>query len=264
LQLYIGCSGWSYDSWLGHFYRNDLESNRWLEFYAKVFDYVEIDSSFYHIPNQFIVNRWAKTTPEIFRFTAKFPQIITHKKRLDDIEGDLDYFYKTMAPLAGKIICLLLQLPPSMTMREGLKKLEKMSFDSRFRYALEARHKTWFDDAAYSFLSDNNICLVWSQLAKLQTPAIITTDFIYLRLIGDRSIDEKNFGKIQIDRTKEMEYWSSMVNKLATNKKLEISVVAANNHYAGFGPATANEFKRLVGLPQVQYEEKKQTTLSDF
>jgi uncharacterized protein YecE (DUF72 family) len=98
-----------------------------------------------------MVKRWAKVTPENFRFTAKFPQEITHKKRLDDIEGDLDYFYKAMAPLASKLVCLLLQLPPSMTMKEGLKKLQKLPLDKRFRYAVEARHKSWFDDEVYSF-----------------------------------------------------------------------------------------------------------------
>jgi uncharacterized protein YecE (DUF72 family) len=99
---------------------------------------------------------------------------------------------------------------------------------------------------------------------ELQTPPVVTTDFIYLRFIGDRSIDEKDFGKIQIDRTREMEYWAGEVKKLSKNKKLKIGVVAANNHYAGFGPGTANTFRKMVGLPGVQYEERKQTTLSDF
>jgi uncharacterized protein YecE (DUF72 family) len=264
MYQYVGCSGWSYDSWLSHFYPAGLKSKQWLEYYSKVFDYVEIDSSFYRVPNQFMVKRWAKVTPENFRFTAKFPQEITHKKRLYDIEGDLDYFYEAMAPLASKLVCLLLQLPPSMTMKEGLKKLQKLPLDKRFRYAVEARHKSWFDDEVYSSFKENDICLAWSQLVELQTPPVDTTDFIYLRFIGDRSIDENDFGKIQIDRTREMEYWASVVKKLSNNKKLKIGVVAANNHYAGFGPGTANTFRKMVGLPAVQYEERNQTTLSDF
>jgi uncharacterized protein YecE (DUF72 family) len=169
-----------------------------------------------------------------------------------------------MAPLASKLVCLLLQLPPSMTMKEGLKKLQKLPLDKRFRYAVEARHKSWFDDEVYSSFKENDICLAWSQLVELQTPPVVTTDFIYLRFIGDRSIDENDFGKIQIDRTREMEYWASVVKKLSNNKKLKIGVVAANNHYAGFGPSTANTFRKMVGLPAVQYEERNQTTLSDF
>jgi uncharacterized protein YecE (DUF72 family) len=263
LQLYIGCSGWSYSAWLGHFYPKGLEGAKYLEYYSQVFNYVEIDSSFYRAPNQLTVSRWARVTPNAFKFTAKFPKSITHDKRLGQgIESDLDYFYKAMTPLADKLGCLLLQLPPSMTMKEGLKKLQTLPMDKRFRYAVEARHKSWFDDEVYSFLKKNEICLIWSQIPEIQTPPIVTTDFIYLRFIGDRSIDEKDFGIIQKDRIKEMEYWASVVKKAQKDSKsLRRGIVAANNHYAGFGPATANSFRRIVGLKEVQWEEMKQKRL---
>jgi uncharacterized protein YecE (DUF72 family) len=148
-----------------------------------------------------------------------------------------------------------------MTTKEGLKKLQTLPLDKRFRYAVEARHKTWFDDEVYSFLKKNEICLAWSQIAEIQTPPIVTTDFIYLRFIGDRSIDEKDFGIIQKDRIKEMEYWASVVKKAQKDKSLRRGIVAANNHYAGFGPATANSFRRIVGLKEVQWEEMKQKRL---
>jgi uncharacterized protein YecE (DUF72 family) len=261
LQLYVGCSGWSYTAWLGHFYPSSLENKNWLEYYGKVFDYVEIDSSYYRIPNEFIVSRWAKNTPDNFRFTAKFPKAVTHDKRLDDVASDLDYFYKAMAPLAKKLVCLLIQLPPKMTLKESMKKLKALPLDNRFRYAVEARDETWFDEELYSFLKENKICLAWSQRAELQTPAVVTTDFVYLRLIGDRSIDEKDFGKIQINRVIEMEHWASEIKKLQNNMKLKIGVVAANNHYAGFGPGTSNIFRKMLGLPEGVYEEMKQATL---
>jgi uncharacterized protein YecE (DUF72 family) len=79
---------------------------------------------------------------------------------------------------------------------------------------VEARHNSWFDEEAYSFFRENDICIAWSQLAEMQTPPIVTTDFIYLRFIGDRSIDEKDFGTIQKDSIKELEYWASVVKKL--------------------------------------------------
>ena len=80
---------------------------------------------------------------------------------------------------------------------EGLRNLLPL-LDDRFRYAVEIRHQSWFQDLAYNFFADNDLCLVWSQLAKIRTPPIVTTDFLYVRFIGDRSIDEKDFGKIQI------------------------------------------------------------------
>jgi uncharacterized protein YecE (DUF72 family) len=87
LQLNVGCSGWSYDAWINHFYPKRYESKRFLEYYSRVFDYVEIDSTFYSIPKRSMVQRWAAVTPEHFRFTAKFPQVVTHDTRLG---GGLD------------------------------------------------------------------------------------------------------------------------------------------------------------------------------
>src|SRR6185503_3966976 len=129
---------------------------------------------------------------------------------------------------------------------EGLKKLQNIPFDKRFRYAIEARHKSWFDDEVYSFLKKSDICLAWSQLAEIQTPPVVTTDFIYLRFIGDRSIPEEEFGKIQKDRTEEMKSCAGIINKAAKRKKLKNGFVAANNHYAGFGPSTANMFRVMT------------------
>ncbi|TLY01638.1 MAG: DUF72 domain-containing protein [Thaumarchaeota archaeon] len=219
MHLSVGCSGWSYSTWIGHFYPKGLESKNYLEYYSKVFDYVEIESSFYRIPNTLTTTRWSEITPRNFRFTAKFPKRITHIKRLDQVESDMEYFHKALTPLASKLGCLLIQLPPSMTMKEGLKKIQKLPFDKRFRYAIEARHKSWFDDEVYSFLRKNDICLAWSELEDIH------------------------------------------INKLSKDKKLKNGFAPASNHYAGFAPATANMFMKLVGLKPVIWEEMKQSTL---
>jgi uncharacterized protein YecE (DUF72 family) len=261
LQLYIGCSGWSYDAWLGHFYPANLDRKEFLKYYSQVFDFVEIDSSFYRAPNLFMTKRWASLTPDDFRFTAKFPRSVTHEKRLAEPEKELHYFFDVMRPLRNKLLALLLQLPPSLTAKEGLKKLEVLihMLDPAFRYAIEVRHKSWFDRSVYKLLSDNNICLAWSQLDTIQTPPELTSDFVYLRFIGDRSIDEKNFGRVQKDRLKELRLWSHSVSRL--KDKAKYAVVAANNHYAGFGPATANSFRKMVGLKEAVWEEMKQDRL---
>src|SRR5688572_28265333 len=107
-----------------------------------------------------------------------------------------------MKPFQSKLLCLLIQLPASLTRSEGLPKLERLAplLWKKYRYAIEVRHSSWFDRDVYKLLSKYNICLAWSQLDAIQTPPELTTDFFYLRLIGDRSIDEKDFGKIQKDR----------------------------------------------------------------
>jgi len=148
LQYYVGCSGWSYSSWQGPFYPSNIENSGWLKYYSRVFDYVEIDSSFYNIPHIITVNNWANRTPQNFKFTAKFPRIITHEKRLKDVDKELDQFFESIGPISRKTLALLIQLPPSMQIFEGLESLRELvrELDTRFRYAVEVRHPSWFQD----------------------------------------------------------------------------------------------------------------------
>jgi uncharacterized protein YecE (DUF72 family) len=264
LQYHIGCSGWSYSAWLGPFYPSKLENSDWLRYYSQVFDYVEIDSSFYRMPSKFMVKNWAKKTPDNFRFTAKFPKVITHDKHLVDVNEEVYTYLSNMEPLQEKTIALLIQLPPSMQIMPGLQGLKDLVriLDGRFRYAVEVRHPSWFQDLAYNFFANNDICMVWSQLARMSTPPIVTSDFLYVRFIGDRSINEKDFGKIQKDRIIEMKQWADEIKQVESgkergrNKEVNLAMIAANNHYAGFGPGTANLFRKMVGLPELSWEDQ--------
>jgi uncharacterized protein YecE (DUF72 family) len=266
LQYYIGCSGWSYTSWKGPFYPSNLENSDWLRFYSQVFDYVEINSSFYRIPSPFIVKNWVKKTPENFRFSAKFPKVITHDKFLVDVEDEVEQFLENIKPLEEKTLALLIQLPPSMEIMPGLESLRNLLplLDHRFRHAVEVRHHSWFQDLAYNFFADNDICLVWSQLARLSTPPIVTTDFLYVRFIGDRSISEKDFGMIQRDRVSEMNNWANEIKNVEGGKErgrsseeVSAAMIAANNHYAGFGPGTVNIFRNMVGQSELSWQDQE-------
>jgi uncharacterized protein YecE (DUF72 family) len=219
-----------------------------------------------------MINNWAKRTPKNFKFTAKFPRSITHEKRLKHVDKEMEQFFEAIGPL-------LIHLRPSLQIHEGLQSLRElvMELDTRFRYAVEVRHSSWFQDLAYNFFANNDTCMVWNQLAELQTPPILTTDFLYLRFIGDRSIQEKDFGKIQIDKVLEMQKWAENI-KTVQDERIKLAIVAANNHYAGFGPGTANMFRNMLGLPEAKWEDRgieeeqkpqddldvKQCTLSDF
>lgn len=98
LQYYVGCSGWSYTSWQGQFYPSSIDNSGWLKYYSLVFDSVEIDSSFYRTPTSFTVKNWAKKTPKEFKFTAKFPKVITHDKRLKAVDKELEHFFQAIGP----------------------------------------------------------------------------------------------------------------------------------------------------------------------
>ncbi|MGE0242649.1 MAG: DUF72 domain-containing protein [Nitrososphaeraceae archaeon] len=251
LEYYLGCSGWSYDGWKGHFYPKDLDNKYWLSYYSQIFDFVEIDSTFYRIPSLFMVNNWNKRTPDIFKFAVKFPKVITHDKRLKDVDKDIERFYDAMEPLYDKIVVFLMQLPPSLQIAEGLDLIKNLEYllDPSFRYAIEVRHHSWFNELFYNYLKERNYCLVWSQQDKLITPPVVTTDFLYLRLIGDRSIDERDFGTIKKERTKEVQLWTNIFKDIQNNEKdVKTALVAANNHFAGFGPMTVQLFAGMMNL----------------
>ena len=213
-----------------------------------------------------MVKNWVKRTPDNFRFTAKFPKVITHDKLLVDVEDDVERFFENIEPLEKKTLALLIQLPPSIKIMPGLEGLRNLLplLDDRFRYAVEVRHQSWFQDLAYNFFADNNLCLVWSQLAKIRTPPIVTTDFLYVRFIGDRSIDEKDFGKIQKDRILEMSNWAEQIKNVEGGREkgrrseVRDAMIAANNHYAGFGPGTVNIFRNMVGMSELSWEDEQQ------
>jgi len=270
-----------------------MENKGWLPYYSQILNYVEIDSTFYNIPSELMVRNWNKRTPDNFRFTAKFPKIITHDKRFKNVEKDLELFYQRMEPLKDKMLALLIQLPPSYQLKEGLEDFSGYNFffEGDFRYAVEVRHPSWFNDLAYNFFKNNNIAMVWSQMDRLQTPPIVTSDFVYLRLIGDRRLPESQFGKIQIDRTEEIRNWSEKMKEVRGNEKnVKAAIVAANNHYGGYGPGTVDIFRQNMDMEKISFEnvdihkineqleletrfnfrgrkqinEDKQTTMSDF
>jgi uncharacterized protein YecE (DUF72 family) len=275
LEYYLGCSGWSYDGWKGTFYNpSDLDNRYWLSYYSQIFDFVEIDSTFYRMPSTYMVNNWSKRTPDNFKFAVKFPKVITHDKRLKDVEKDIERFYDVMEPLYDKILVFLMQLPPSLQLVEGLNLIKNLQYtlDPSFRYAIEVRHHSWFNELFYNYLKDKNYCLVWSQQDILITPPVVTSDFLYLRLIGDRNIDERDFGKINKDRTNEMHLWADRFKDIQKNEKsVKTTIVAANNHYAGFGPMTAKIFAEMMNLknhlrtfPVVDYKIPSSDDISVF
>jgi uncharacterized protein YecE (DUF72 family) len=258
LNLYVGCSGWSYDGWKGTFYPPHLENKKWLPYYSKFFKFVEVDSTFYNIPSRFVVKGWNDKTPDDFKFALKFPKVITHEQKLEDVSKYLYPFFYALEPLMDKILILLIQLPPYFSAEKGFKSLENMikRLDGRFRYAIEVRESTWFNKKIYNFLKENKISLTWSVRDELKTPPIVTSDQIYIRFIGDRSIGEKDFGKIVKNRNKEMNEYVENIKKIPSDNTIHQIIIAFNNHFAGFGPESANTFLKLVNEPSATWEKE--------
>jgi len=251
-RLRIGCSGWSYKDWLGPFYPRDLAAKDYLKFYSKVFNCVEVDSSFYRIPNAFMVNQWRSNTPSGFLFSPKLPKKITHDNKLKDSDSTLLYFYSVVNKLKEKLGPIAIQLPPSVKLASHMEVMKEFipKLSPEFRHAIEFRHKSWFTPEVYALLRKSNIAMVWSLNQYLETPPEATADFVYLRMVGDRELTE--FKGIQKDRSEEMKRWASIVQE--TSGKFESGYVFFNNHFAGFSPESSNEFRRLLGLMELDWK----------
>jgi len=251
-KLRVGCSGWSYKDWQGLFYPRDLAAKDYLKFYSKIFDSVEIDSSFYRIPNAFMIDRWRSNTPAGFLFSPKLPKKITHDNKLKDSDSILLHFYSVMSRLREKLGPIAIQLPPSVKLESHMEVMKEFvsKLNPGFRHAIEFRHKSWFTPEFYALLKRRNIAMVWSLNQYLETPPEVTADFIYLRMVGDRELTE--FKGVQKDRSKDMKRWASVVRE--TSGKFESGYVFFNNHFAGFSPESSNEFRRLLGLMELDWK----------
>ena len=115
MTLNIGCSGWSYECWKGNFYPNSLENKDYLPYYSKFFKFVEIDSTYYHIPSRSTVRGWKERTPADFRFSLESPKIITHERKLEDVIKPLSVLFYSLEPLIDKTLTLSIQLSPFLS-----------------------------------------------------------------------------------------------------------------------------------------------------
>jgi len=256
-KLRIGCSGWAYEDWIGPFYPKGTQAKDYLKLYSSVFNTVEIDSSFYRMPNQFMVNLWRNSTPNGFVFTAKVPKKITHDAKLRDSTELMDRLHTVMGSLGDRLGPLIVQLPPSFKYDKDFEALRTFvtELDPKFRHSIEFRHKSWFRQDVYRLLEDSNIASCWAISQYVETPRVLTADFIYARMVGDRSITK--FNGVQKDRSVQMAQMRDDIQKAADD--VDFAYLFFNNHFAGFSPESVNEFRRLSGLMEMDWGHLEDT-----
>ena len=184
MDFHIGTSGYSYKEWKGTFYPGDLPADRMLGFYSGRFNAVEINNTFYRMPRSSVMEQWREQVPDPFRFVLKTPQRITHRKKLEDIGSDFNYFLETARVLGDRLGPLLVQLPPWQ--RKDIEKLRALLalVPRDIRVALEVRHASWVDEEVTGVLRDANVALCVSDTEELERPADIvdSATWGYLRL----------------------------------------------------------------------------------
>lgn len=182
--FYAGTSGFAYPSWKPDFYPQKLASGQFLKFYAARLNTVEVNYTYRRIASAATFQKWIECTPDGFLFLPKAHMKITHSLKLKDAEEFTRYFLGSLEPLrlAGRLGPVLFQLPPSMAAdQERLGAFVRM-LPKTYKAAFEFRNATWFGEDTYNVLRDHNVGLCLAENEKLETPAVVTADFVYLRL----------------------------------------------------------------------------------
>jgi uncharacterized protein YecE (DUF72 family) len=256
-KIQIGCQGWNYDDWTTRaagetvFYPRGTKSNEMLGVYAKAFETVEVDSTFYAIPASSTIEGWYQKTPDDFTFSLKMPQEITHEHALRQSSFPiLDEFCERILELKKKLATVLIQLAPqfeasrenAVTLREFLARLPQ-----DIRFAVEFRDSQWVVDWTFEELEKNKValCLVegnWIPREMMfEAIEIRTADFSYIRFMGER--DLVKFDRVYREGDLNLQIWREEIQK---TKAKEIYIYFSN-FYEGHAPESVNKLKNLLG-----------------
>lgn len=268
-RIRVGTSSFSSKDWVGPFYPEGTKPGDFLRFYSKQFDTVEVDATYYRVPTRSMVDGWKAETPSDFILCAKFPRSIVHagEKASPDSDAvldpkktykDRDEFLEAMSHMGKRLGTLVLQFPYFSKKHfskagQFFEKLDRFLGDlpKGFKYGVEVRNKSWIKAELANLLRSHDSVLVLADQAWMphgdeveKKFDIVTSDHLYIRLIGDRNQVEtitKTFDKEVIDRSERLDRWAELLARMY--RRQINSLVYVNNHYAGFAPGTA---RRLI------------------
>ena len=252
-DIRLGTQGWNYDAWVGPLYPPLTRPTDFLATYALAFDTVEVDATFYAIPAAKTVRSWAARVNAGFEFALKLPQVITHEHRLRDCADLTKQFLDAARELGPKLGPVLIQLGPDFGPSE-LPALAAFlpSLPKDVRFAVEFRHRGWVHEGVVALLAEHRVALalVDARWIPRRTMLLLadrpTAAFAYVRWMGPNR-DLVDYSRIQVDRTRELEAWVSILPALA--QKVRTVYGYANNHFAGHSPGTVRMLQEMLGLP---------------
>lgn len=235
----VGCSGFLYDDWKGTFYPDELSRRQWLEYYCKKFQTVELNVTFYKLPEKETFSRWYSETPENFSISLKGSRFITHVKKLKSPLEPLDVFFLRATALKEKFGVVLWQFPPDF--KADLEKLrvflEALS-PYKIRNTFEFRDKSWINKKVISLLEKNNMGLCISDWPEFLNDLPATTDFVYMRRHG---IDGKG---ASCYNTEQLKADAKMINKFL--KQGKDVFIYFNNDAFGHAPNNAEQLRNIL------------------
>ena len=263
-KISIGLAGFFYKDWIGNFYPKNLENNKYLEYYSKFFDIIEINSTFYNLPSEGTVLNWKNQVPDNFRFIIKIWKKITHEFNESDISSRVILFFNRMANLKEKIAAFLIQFPPWFKYSDkNLKQLMFIlnEFPPNYNYIIELRDDSWFKLNILSKFIDGSKKILGTTYIPQLTPFYLANQkTYYIRLIGNRELTL--FNRIQREQTDAISNLYKEIQKLKNNSKVHEIFIIVNNHFQGNAPESANLLKKMFNLQFKSFNQQKK--LSDY
>jgi len=246
-DVYVGTAGFSYQDWLGNLYPQFCPPADFLRCYSMAFSTVELDSTFYSVPSAETVDKWVKTTPNHFRFAARFPQTVTHEGDVGSRVENAGRFLDIMSGLGDRLGPLLMQFPGSFgpdsrsVLKELLGQLPRGA-----KVAVEFRQPDWLVSETLDLLKRNGVALCLTDYPGLPRLEARTADFVYLRFLGDCDQITEDFSHVRLNRAVELNYWAGVAERIA-GRHSEVYAYF-NNHFSGHAPSTAAQFRELLDV----------------
>ncbi|MGC4251254.1 MAG: DUF72 domain-containing protein [Sphingobium sp.] len=194
-MIRIGCSGWNYRDWRGLFYPEKLAAKNWFAFYAEHFDTVEINNSFYRLPDPELVDRWREQAPPGFCYAVKANRYLTQQKRLRDCEEPMERMMASFRHFSSTLGPVLYQLPPSLHL--DLQRLENfLRIVPRDPVPVfEFRHKSWYVDEIYTLLERHGAALCVHDMPGSASPRLSIGSTAYVRFHGTKGKYRGSYGE---------------------------------------------------------------------
>lgn len=238
-KVHIGTSGWHYKHWIGSFYPKDIPPNEMFRFYAEHFDTVEINNTFYRLPQLSTFDNWRSKSPPNFRFAVKASRFITHMKKLKDPQTSMAKFFLAVERLEKKLGPILFQLPPSWKVDPERFSEFLKALPAGHQYVVEFRDQSWLVAQVFALLRKHNIAFCIHDLGESQTPLELTADFTYVRFHGPGTA--KYTGSY---RRSDLRRWAVRIDEWA--EELTDVYIYFNNDVGGYAIKDALILKSLL------------------
>ena len=240
-RVWIGCSGWQYDDWREAFYPKGCAQRNWLDYYARHFPTVEVNSTFYRLAKPDAVARWVEQTPQDFVFALKASRYLTHIKRLTDMEQGLERYYASIEPLVGspKLGPIVWQLPDNFK-RDDERLCNLLGNLRPGRHCVEFRNASWFTDDVYALLREYGVALaIGDHPSRPHVEHEITADWTLVRFHYGHRGRRGNYSEA------ELETWAKRIEQW--RRRAEVYLYF-NNDWEGFAIRNGLWMRRRLGV----------------